>query len=100
MRSYFKGILVGISIVIGSLLLMGYKSHENNGEVGRYQIINVNYQTVDFINSKKIDQSTMIKIDTKTGKVFQWHHHLDTNSKNESEYGYFWSDITEAHWVE
>ena len=37
MKSYSKGILVGISIVLGSLLLMGYTSSET--EVGRYQII-------------------------------------------------------------
>ena len=38
MKSYTKGILVGISIVLGSLLLMGYTSSEK--EVGRYQISN------------------------------------------------------------
>ena len=36
MKSYSKGILVGISIVIGSLLLMGLTTTET--EVGRYQI--------------------------------------------------------------
>ena len=58
MKTYSKGVLVGISIVLGSLLLMGYTSSEK--EVGRYQLSTTGgndtyiYETV---------------IDTKTGQI-------------------------------
>ena len=60
MKSYTKGILVGISIVLGSLLLMGYTSSEK--EVGRYQI--------ELSNVAEIIPLRGYKLDTVTGKVW------------------------------
>ena len=60
MKSYSKGILVGISIVLGSLLLMGYTSSEK--EVGRYQLSITNRGINDIWLYETI-------IDTKTGKI-------------------------------
>ena len=64
MKSYSKGILVGMSIVIGSLFLMGLTQTINdtdNTEVGRYQI---SVTSMDGYIYESI-------IDTKTGKVFR-----------------------------
>ncbi len=60
MKSYSKGILVGISIVVGSLLLMGLTSSQ---EVGRYQI-----SITTSSDSNEIYESI---IDTKTGEIFK-----------------------------
>ena len=62
MKSYSKGILVGMSIVIGSLFLMGLTNDTDNTEVGRYQISITNDGGVYIYESI---------IDTKTGKVFK-----------------------------
>ena len=59
MKSYSKGILVGISIVLGSLLLMGYTSSEK--EVVRYQLSTTNVGNRDYIFETIID--------TKTGEI-------------------------------
>ena len=62
MKSYSKGILVGMSIVIGSLFLMGLTNDTDNTEVGRYQI---------FVTSDGGVYIYESIIDTKTGKVFR-----------------------------
>ena len=59
MGSYFKGILVGISIVVGSLFLMGYTSSESG--IGRYQVSTVKSNIDSWILETIID--------TKTGKI-------------------------------
>ena len=59
MKSYTKGILVGISIVLGALLLMGLT--ESSEEVGRYQVSITNRG-----DSWGIFETI---IDTKTGKI-------------------------------
>ena len=58
MKLYGKGILVGISIVVGSLLLMGLTESPNEG---RYQI-----STSQTSDSNYIYESI---VDTKTGIV-------------------------------
>ena len=101
MKSYYKGILVGISIVISSLLLMGYKSSETEGEVGRYQIIQVDYSTYIYDTGNDRDKSSIMKIDTKTGEVYLFNHYLKTNSNtNKTEFGHFWFDVTESKFVD
>ena len=60
MKSYSKGVLVGISIVLGSLLLMGYTSSDK--EVGRYQLSTTDMGDRDYLIFETI-------IDTKTGEI-------------------------------
>ena len=60
MKSYSKGILVGISIVVGSLLLMGLTDYDNK-DVGRYQLSTTNLGDYLYVYETIID--------TKTGEI-------------------------------
>ena len=69
MKSYYKGILVGISLALGSIILMGY-TESNSNEIGRYQISNAGLgniyiyeviiytKTVEIIDRNKVHHKT------------------------------------------
>ena len=75
MKSYSKGILVGMSIVLGSLLLMGLT--ESSEEVGRYQLSFGEYY-YNYGNGNNYEKG-IFKIDTKTGVVSQYYYGDGTN---------------------
>ena len=93
MKSYSKGVLVGMSIVLGSFLLMGYTSSES--DIGRYQLEMGQYKmyTVDK-NGKVIPGQTtelegFFRIDTKTGEISQYQTYYYEES---GTFKYLWGD--------
>ena len=75
MSSYFKGTLIGMFIVIGSLILMGYTSSDS--EVGRYQIIYGRVNPVMSDGTFGITEENIYKIDTKTGDVYEYFKYIN-----------------------
>ncbi len=91
MSSYFKGILIGMSIVIGSLILMGYTS--SGSEAGTYQLQSGSYDVFNTNNGRVVDlsftqENGLFKINTKTGQV----SHLMGYVNEDSKFTYIWGD--------
>ena len=89
MKSYSKGILVGISIILGSLLLMGYTS--SNSEVGTYQVVCGEIE--ESLGGAYEDKSTCIKINTRTGETWEYYKMLLKNNQGQPYWDDFWSSI-------
>ena len=70
MSSYFKGILIGVSIVIGSLILMG--SSSKNSEAGTYQMSIGIVEEYSENHDQYFEYKRVVKINTKTGRVYYW----------------------------
>jgi len=73
---------------------MGYTSSES--EVGRYQIETINYDIIDLTGNDiaRIPHNTIIKIDTKSGRVYEFTKFLTWDDNNEGTFEHFWVDIT------
>ena len=68
MKSYLQGIITGGVCVFAIMVLMGASS--NNSEVGRYQIIDVDWEVLS--GRVVIPINSVFKIDTKTGESWRF----------------------------
>ena len=68
MKSYIQGLITGSVLVFAIMVLMGASS--NNSEVGRYQIIDVDWEVLS--GGLVIPINSVFKIDTKMGETWRF----------------------------
>ena len=68
MKSYIQGLITGAVFVFAIMVLMG--ANDGKGEVGRYQIIDVDWEVLR--GNSVFPVNSVFKIDTKTGETWKY----------------------------
>ena len=68
MKSYIQGLITGAVFVFAIMVLMG--ANDGKGEVGRYQIIDVDWEVLS--GRVVIPINSVFKIDTKMGETWRF----------------------------
>lgn len=69
--------------------------YSKDNEVGRYQVIQVKYNTLIVHKSESEENSSLILLDTVTGKTKQFVSIIDKNKKGNLIQANYWSDFEE-----
>lgn len=81
----------GIMVVIGASIFLFQEHLFSN--VGRYQLSQASYQWIDAINDQKNDETKLVKIDTKTGRVWYYSKVFMPDKDGTPHFFYNWIEM-------